>query len=218
MSPSPSTFLHSAAYLHANSWTIWGKKALNAWICCDWVSWGWRAGGVAVKKERSRWMGVLAFWASFEHHARAFLLQSSVKRLKTYLFVEAEQLTVANPTVQHAVHMDVVGLEEKAEMNSMTWEETGTLLKSLDKQGKAVVLLPEQILRCLTHFVCTIFRNRNCCMRPNATSHCAEGGVFKMTLPLEGDVTPHSSAETCSRLAAINATHTSRCRRGVGQV
>lgn len=65
-------------------------------------------------------MGVLAFEQALSTTHVHFCSQSSVKRLKTYLFVEAEQLTVANPTVQHAVHMDVVGLEEKAEMNSVT--------------------------------------------------------------------------------------------------
>lgn len=40
------------------------------------------------------------------------------QRLKTNLFVEAEKLTVSYPTVQHAVDMDVVGLQEEMEINT----------------------------------------------------------------------------------------------------
>ncbi len=37
--------------------------------------------------------------------------------LKAYLFVEAEKLTVAYPTGQHTVDMDVVGLQDRVETN-----------------------------------------------------------------------------------------------------
>lgn len=78
--------------------------------------------------------------------------------------MEAEQLTVAYPTVQHAVHMDVVGLEEKAEMNS----------KSLDKQAKAAVLLPGQIFYDvrLILFVLSSEPETAACVS-SATFHCA---------------------------------------------
>lgn len=59
---------------------------------------------------------------------------------------------------------------------------------SLYKQGKALVLLPEQILRRLSNFVCIIL---------SITSSETETAAYvtTLTLPLEGDITPHSSAE-----------------------
>lgn len=59
------------------------------------------------------------------------------QRLKTNLFVEAEKLTVSYPTVQHAVDMDVVGLQEKMEIN------TAALPVSQYKQSKATAPVPE---------------------------------------------------------------------------
>lgn len=57
---------------------------------------------------------------------------------------------------------------------------------SLYKQGKALVLLPEQILRRLSNFVCIIL---------SITSETETAAyVTTLTLPL-GNITPHSSAE-----------------------
>lgn len=62
-------------------------------------------------------MNVPAFKQFWAPRVCAFLLH---RRLKTYLFVEAEKLTVAYPTVQHAVDMDVVGLQQKVTLNNAT--------------------------------------------------------------------------------------------------
>lgn len=96
----------------------------------------------AAMKERSRWMDVLTFKLLWAAHAWVSAPQLH-ERLKTYLFVEAEKLTVAYPTVQHAVHMDVVGLEEKMEMYSITliqlWHSSSACINKV----KSTVVIPE---------------------------------------------------------------------------
>lgn len=124
--------------------------------------------------------------------------------LKTNLFVEAEKLTVSYPTVQHAVDMDVVGLQQKVGIN------TAALLVSSGTRT--------QLLWNLCIFVCVI--GKTCCMGSNATFLSAEGGIFNY-FPEPSSQRRHYSSFLCrrhSRLDGVSQTHTNRCQWGVIKV
>lgn len=79
-------------------------------------------------KERSRGVDVVAFKTAFSaphiqtSHSwpQSTLTATGILRwLKTYLFMEAKKLTVAYPTVQHAIYVDVVGLWERVTHENM---------------------------------------------------------------------------------------------------
>lgn len=76
------------------------------------------------------------------HAGQSILVQSTLTAmgsswcLKTYLFMEAEKLTVAYPTVQHAIDVDVVGLRERVGKNlnvrrKIVWKEDRRLSEKL---------------------------------------------------------------------------------------
>lgn len=123
--PNPSTIL---PHLHAIVCTLWGITAQEFKPLCSWfrAMGGWCIDRMTQRRRKGHagWM----WWhlCSFECHTRAdqsLLVQSTLTAmcilwcLKTYLFVEAKKLTVAYPTVQYAIDVDVVGLWEKVGTN-----------------------------------------------------------------------------------------------------
>lgn len=139
----------------------------NPGIRCDWEA-RWHVN--ASMKGRSWWMNVPAFEQLWAPCARACVSAPELhRRLKTYLFVEAEKLTVAYPTVQHAVDVDVVGLQEKVTLNNAkhcSWLYTQ--------------MIPEHRFQTSACFcLCYFLKNRTCSVHSNTTFHYAVGGIFK---------------------------------------
>lgn len=178
------------------------EERLNAWIRCDWVSGGW-----CIDRARQQWKKGPSGWMSPHTCLSAPALR---QRWKTYLFMEAEKLTVANPAVQHAVDVDVVGLQDKVGHRSWAWRNKVKQCFCFQNSVYDVHL----ILFVLSSW------NGNCCMPSNATFHCAEGGIFNYfsDSPLDGDMTPHSGWLVSTQHTPADVSgEQSKCKRSRSQ-